>query len=441
MRGLCKTLIGVAFSFSLIANAADSQPSTTQATEKKPWMNSDVRLRLCAPAWRNIGSLTPQEAAKKFTAIVHNDVIKPADLHAGNPKCISMKYFLGPYTAQKEMEALKDTGAMAKDKDGNVVKAKDWQNWLVVPDSEAWIKHVTGICKKAFDLGYDGVFTDSMGTAPIESNYVLTKAINPNTGKEYTKSEWLAAESKMAAEIRKAIPKDKILTMNGLARGTRYWTEPIEASPRILLENYDGAMSEQIWREPRAKLTDWPSIEEWMSEIRMIQDVQKRGLMGYWWTKCWTDGNTSNNEPNANVLVPQWRRFTLGSYLLAAGPDSYYNFDTMKNDKPSNAAEYYSEYDAPLGAATGEMTQVAETGVYYRLFENGLVVVNPTDKDVDKVSIPETAGKTFVSWGVYKKGASMPASNMVRGQADEFETLQLPSSVNAHTGLILTASK
>jgi len=73
--------------------------------------------------------------------------------------------------------------------------------------------------------------------------------------------------------------------------------------------------------------------------------------MGFWWTKCWTDGNTSKHEPGADRLVPQWCRFALASYLLAASPRSYCNFDTEKNDQPkSNAAEYFTEYDA-FGAA------------------------------------------------------------------------------------------
>jgi len=396
--------------------AQDSAPAGSQPS--KPWMKTETRLRLFAPAWRRIGQQTPQEAAKKFHIIYGHYTAE--EFHEGNPDSKVIKYILGPYATKTEMEKL-PREALGSDKDGNVVKARDWENWLIVPDNPKWIEHVQGMVKELMkDDRYDGLFTDSMGTAPVESSYLLAEPINPNTGEKYTAEEWITAERKMVAAIQEILPEEKLLTMNGLGSGDRYWREPYGASPRALLDPYDGAMSETIWRHPRTPLTAWPSVEKWMSEIRMIQDVEKRGIMGFWWTKCWSDGNTSNNEPDAETLVPQWRRLALGSYLLAAGPNSYFNFDTVKNDEPeSNAAEYFVEYDAPLGIATGEMTQVGETGVYYRQFENGLVVVNPNDKAIADVSIDAAAGKSYKSWG-------------------EDRSVQFPSSVEAHTGLILT---
>jgi hypothetical protein len=160
-----------------------------------------------------------------------------------------------------------------------------------------------------------------------------------------------------------------------------------------------------------------------MGEIRMVQDVERRGLMGFWWTKCWTDGNTSANEPNAATLVPQWRRFALASYLLAAGPHSCFNFDTVKNDKPvSNAAEYFPEYDAPLGEAVGPMQELAEGAVYWRPFSNGLILVNPTEKAMEGIQKIAAKGAAFVSWG-------------------ENRTVRAPLSIPPHTGLILTAQE
>ena len=396
--------------------------TATAERAAKPWLHHETRMHLFSPAWRDIGEQTPDQAAKRFEVIYGH--LAPEPFHQANPQCKMIKYMLGPYTTKGEMAKL-PPAAMAHDKDGNVVKARDWLNWLVVPDSKEWIEHVTTMAARQFAQGFDGIFTDSMGTAPIEGNYVLTQAINPNTGKPYDKISWLAAESKMAREIRKIIPANKILTMNGLGQGRRYWTEPEAASPRILLEYYDGTMSEQIWRQPNRKLTDWPTPQDWMGEIRMIQDVETRGLMGFWWTKCWSDGNTSSHEPDADKLVPQWRRFALGSYLLAAGPNSYFNFDTVKNDKPrSNAAEYFVEYDAGavLGVATGEMQPAGQRGVYFRAFANGFIVVNPTEKTVEGVIPAGAAGRSFKSWG-------------------EACSVKFPATVEAHTGLILTVER
>jgi len=376
-----------------------------------------VKLRLCAPAWRYIGEQKPQDVAKDFTVVFGR--MPPADFHQGNPGCKCLAYTLGPYVAKALLTKL-PAEALAHGSTGEVVKARAWANWLVCPDNPKWIEYITETNRKAMESDFDGLFVDSMGTAPVESNYVLSPAINPKTGKPYTKSEWLAAECVMLDAIRKALPKGKLLTLNGLGPGKRYWTEPENESPRVLLKYVDGAMSESIWRAAPAKLADWPSPEGWMGDVKMIQDVERRGLMGFWWTKCWTDGNTSNNEPNAKVLVPQWRRFALASYLLAAGPRSYFNFDTMKNDKPkSNAAERFPEYEAPLGTATGPMEEVQGKGVYRRPFSNGFVIVNPGDKAVEGIDLPATKGAPLYSWG-------------------EDRTVASPLTVAAHTGLILT---
>ncbi len=426
---LCSSLLSLIFSIGA-ASAAISAPASSPA---KPWMHTETRLRLVTTAFRGIGDRTPQELAKDFPMVICNATPDPKALHEGNPDCKVFKYFLGPYVGKSEMEKLPPE-AMAHDKDGKVTKAREWENWLVQPDSPQWIEYVVGMSTKFFDKGFDGIYTDSMGTAPL-GVYLYSRPINPQTGKEYTPQEWLAAESKMAEAIREKFPKDKILIMNGLGPGSRYWAEPEAASPRALLKYYDGALSESTFRSARQKLTEWPNEKDWMADLRMIQDVQKRGIMGYWYAKTWGDGNTSNDEPNAKELVPQWRRFALASYLLSAGPDSYFMFDTRKNDK--NGAEYFPEYDAPLGIAVEEM-QKSQSGIYFRHYKNGLTIVNPSDKQAADVSIPGTKNKIYVNWGIYKKSASQPTGSIVHGKAEEFEVIKFPATIPAHSGMILT---
>jgi hypothetical protein len=228
----------------------------------------------------------------------------------------------------------------------------------------------------------------------------------------------------MLEAIRAALPEGKLLTLNGLGPGSRYWAEPVEESPRVLLGHVDGAMSESIWRKAWEPLDRWPTPDDWMADVRMVQDIQQRGLLGFWWTKCWSDGNTSDNEPNAEVLVPQWRRFALASYLLAAGPGSYFNFDTRKLD--NNAAEPFPEYDAPLGSASGPMQAIDNNGAYARPFSNGLVLVNPTSRAVTVERLP---------WG---DAQSPPAEYVAWG---EDRMVRLPLTVAAHTGMILTVAR
>lgn len=396
--------------------AAGSLGATTAEAQ------AQTELRLFTPAWRKIGEQTPQNVAKRFTIIMGH--LPPAPFHEGNPDAKCLKYILGPYVDKEELGLMekKSPTALAHDAQGGVVKASDWVNWLVAPDDPAWLAYVGKRTAELMNSDFDGLFVDSMGTAPIAEHYTKTLALNPNTRKPYTKSEWLAAENVMLGAIRRALPPGKLLTLNGLGPGIRYWTEPEAASPRVLLSQVQGAMSERIWRDPPQALDRWPTVEHWLLDVRMVQDVERRGLMGFWWTKCWTTHGTSRNEPNADVLIPQWLRFSLASYLLAAGPHSYFNFDTDRDDKPkSNAAEYFPEYDTPIGYATSEMLPLADTGAYVRRFSNGVVLVNPTDKAIPSVKLlwPELASVKLVSSG---------ENRTVSG---EFE-------LRAHTGLLLT---
>lgn len=394
--------------------AIASLPASAFAEEK-----SETRLRLFTPAWRNIGEQKPQDVAKKFTIIYGH--LNPAPFHEGNPDALCLKYILGPYVDKAELDRI-PRQAVASNARGGVVKAREWANWLVVPDSKEWLAHLETRVPALMNSDFDGLFVDSMGTAPVSEGYTDTIAINPHTRKPYTKAEWIRAENVMLRKIREIMPKGKIVTLNGLGPGFRYWTEPEENSPRALLDNVDGAMSERIWRDPKTKLTAWPKLERWMQDIRMIQDVERRGLMGFWWTKCWSNGATSRHEPGADKLVPQWLRFSLASYLLAAGPKSYFNFDTDRDDKPkSNAAEYFPEYDAPLGHAAGDMQAIGSTGAFVRRFSDGAVLVNPTDQPIPGITLP---------WP--------ELANALLHSAGEKMSYRGPFELPAHTGLILT---
>jgi hypothetical protein len=129
-----------------------------------------VKLRLFAPAWRNIGDQRSQDVAKRFTCIYGH--LAPGPFHEGNPQCKCLKYTLGPYVAKAMLNRLPGE-AFVHDREGNVIKARDWANWIIVPDNPRWLEHVTREARRLMASDFDGLFVDSMGTAPVEGSYLL----------------------------------------------------------------------------------------------------------------------------------------------------------------------------------------------------------------------------------------------------------------------------
>jgi hypothetical protein len=144
----------VVCSLAAVVIAALAASAQAAPAGDKPWLHKEVRLRLFSPAWRNIGEQTPDRAAKRFEVIYGH--LAPAPFHQANPECKMIKYMLGPYTTKGEMAKLPPT-AMAHDKDGKVVKAREWANWLVVPDSKEWVDYVVKMGARQFALGFDGI--------------------------------------------------------------------------------------------------------------------------------------------------------------------------------------------------------------------------------------------------------------------------------------------
>ncbi|MBI5775464.1 MAG: hypothetical protein HZA89_17225 [Verrucomicrobia bacterium] len=373
-------------------------------------------IRLFAPLWRDLGEQTSKQIGAKFSLVLGHQESKL--FREGNPATTTLKYLSGAAVTDSLTNSLRD--ALALDKDGFLIKARGATGWLVVPNNFKWLQHVARNAIRHTEAEFDGVFVDNMGAGGIGSVTSAGQPINPKTRTVFTRSQWLAAQAAMLTAMKESMPKDKKLVFNGLVSGERYWSEPEAESPRVLLQFADGAMADSLWRFSTAKLDEWPAPAAWLLDVLMIQDVERRGRIGLWTVRCWTDGLTANNEPDAAKLVPQWRRFTLASCLLGAGPRSHFNFDTQRTDGP----EHFPEYDAPLGTATAPMQELAAGGVHGRPFSNGVVLVNPTDKEETGVKLP---------WAGLDKVSFISAS--------EGRALASPFTIPPHTGLILTVKQ
>lgn len=355
-------------------------------------------FQLFLPAFSGIGTQSVGHVAKTFPGGIFGG-IDPKTIHAANPQARAYRYQLGPYVGIEHVpkalvppshpffekagtsEPLLPAAAIARQNvDGPNPGMATWPRefppyLLTVPDDEAWLDYLTATVRKRA-AGYDGVFVDSMGTAPVQTRYLVGKPVNPRSRTRYTVAQWLRAQSVMLGRVRQSLSSGQVLLIQGLSDGERYFGPD---GVRPLLQDCDGAMAEMIYRGPQTPADGFPEPERWLQDVRMVADVAARGKSGFFWTKAWV--------PLSGAQRTQWLRFVLASHLLAAGEQSHFNFDShnepvLPRGRGNNAdpAEYHAEYAAAprLGRATEAMARVGATGAFCRRWQGGWVYVNPT---------------------------------------------------------------
>lgn len=372
-------------------------------------------FKLFAPAWRGLGGDANLANLKNFTQIFgRGRTVAPTGTFTSTTKFY--QYTLGPYVVIRYVncELIPPTqpylvahpgscgkasptltSGMARGIESNkVVWTNDFgnNNFLLVPDDSQTISYVRNDAAKLPAM-FDGLFSDSMGFAPLTgTGYLNELPRKPGTIRQYTPEEWIPAQIKMLRAKKSGLPEGKTLIINGLANGKVYFSGAANASPRafVTVDEVSGVMAERIFREPSKGADAWRSPEEWKMDVDMIADVQAKGKLGYWWTKCWAvDNNTCKTLPNANEVITQWRRYSVASFLLGAGSNSYYNYDTDKTDDSpanylgsgkteANAAEWFAgDYTKAQNVGVATSAYVNNGGVYKRTFSNGIVLVNP----------------------------------------------------------------
>lgn len=109
----------------------------------------------------------------------------------------------------------------------------------------------------------------------------------------------------------------------------------------------------------------WPyDLSDWQLQMNRILALTQQGKILI--LQPYTDGTTAD------------RMFLLSNYLLVKGTRSYLNMDTGLDP------EWWPEYGIPIGSYAGSISADvaafydAASGVYRRIYSNGLALVNPT---------------------------------------------------------------
>lgn len=289
------------------------------------------------------------------------------EMKAVNPDLILLSYMNGALAQSSEGDVYPDEWYL-KDATGARVVSGSWGNYLMNPASEGWISNRISTAQEfiAFS-GYDGVLMDVMGTAPIDEDYSSGVPINPATGQAWTKAEWLAATSNVAARVKTAIAP-KIVFVNGLGSGPRYFNPA--ASSSQLLDGIDGGHAEAFLRNAKEPITRYPTAKNWIKEIEMLTDAAARGKTVLTLTKVWAEGTQAEKDA--------WHRYALASFLLGAGENTYFTFQYARDDDPTITRPIWS---TNVGSPLGTYSELAN-GAYSRNFANGISLVNPTTATV-----------------------------------------------------------
>jgi hypothetical protein len=191
------------------------------------------------------------------------------------------------------------------------------------------------------------------GLVPVDAN-----------GKTFTADAWYSEVSSPIADQTERVTGMPV-EANGIGSGTRYF----QNSKRLL--DFATAGDAEIWmRGPSSSITAWPADKKWQTEVQALADAAQndRGINAT--VKTWTTAGSAQ--------VEQWRRFTLGSFLIGNQGHATFEFSPMQ--KQVAWADHSPLYDMQIGTPTQTLVNVTgyqtQTGVYQRSFTNGRVIVN-----------------------------------------------------------------
>ena len=336
------------------------------------------------------GRITDLATAQRI-AVSHTTIsLGPAQLNGfgpamkqANPNLRIFLYLNGMYAGSSQGSTFPDSWYMHA-ADGSRIQSVGYGNYLMDPRSTApyasggvtyagWADFVAHRCKAqlvaAGAEAADGCFVDMLGSAPLSPGYNRggeVPAVDAS-GAPFSATAWYQQITGPIADHVERYTGDPVLA-NGIGSGRRYFGTA--TGPSRLLLDYATAGDAEVWlRSPGQALSSFPTDAAWRSEVQMLSDSSALDREVNATVKTWTAGTTAQIE--------QWRRFSLGSFLIGNQGHATYEFSgsqtqvAWSDDSPL--------YHLALGSPTESYPSVASYlhgGVYTRAFTNGDVLVN-----------------------------------------------------------------
>ncbi len=300
----------------------------------------------------------------------------------------------------------KSAGWFLKNEHGGPVVQHFFGGHHLDPGNEEWREFMGRAYADAIArYGYDGVWVDLVDSTTQYVNFKQpSPAVNPKTGMAYTDAEWKAATMGFLRVVRRHIG-DRWMVING-AHGRKYFS----TGYADYLEVADGMQNEAFtgWKQnPMQRFR--MSEEEWKADVDALADVARRGKIMV------AVANLKGREDSEPWDAYETRyRFVAASFLLGMGERHFLRFYGQDPGTPGiyrPGREIRPLFcEAALGRPLGAY-QMSD-GLYRRDFENGLVLANPTGREMQ---VPLT--------GQWKTAEGQPVDS--------------PLTLPGHTGAIL----
>lgn len=134
---------------------------------------------------------------------------------------------------------------------------------------------------------------------------------------------------------------------------------------QMLYESVDGIMTEQAIRHGWGE-SPYFGGGTWLAAIERYEDILDRGLISWWFCRPLEEGSRAYDR----------FLYTYCSWLLIARQGQTFYYASRKNWQ--NQLPWYDVYDLPIGNPKGG--RYKQNNCWLRDYDNGKVVVNPTEK-------------------------------------------------------------
>ena len=318
-----------------------------------------------------------------------------------------------------KLQMFKDNNWLLKDASGNYVMMKNGAGYYADIGNSGFQAWLANWCKDKIDTyGLDGVSLDNYNPSLIAWYNAATTPINPRTGSPWSNQEICDAYKGISLKIRQVLGSGKIILVNGVWNGNRFWDCGITQywQDAILNGGIDAIMSEGWMVDMDA--SELYSEEDWLDSINLalwLEDNFPSAGGKYFMTICtdWSFADFSTPGFPSDMTEEQYQQFA--TYCYAS------RLLTVKNLIPIMSYWFYMEYDYPqnlfkinIGTPSENYHTLGSSHVYARKFTGGMVLVNPTSS-----SYTVTIGSGY--------------KNAIKGNSEP-PVLTVP----AHTGVILS---